>query len=524
MSATCAARCAWFAFAALAAARPAAGGTVTVPGLGTAVGGEVTVSGIAVEQFLGIPYAAADRWQPPEVVRRWSGTLAAGAYGDTCPGSTCAAQSDPSAAAHLLPVIVYIHGGAHTVGCSNSQAGAQFTATGVRANAEFVFVSINYRLGAFGFLGSSQLVSSDGSTGNYGFQDQRAALQWVQAYIGSFGGDAGNVTVMGLSAGASCITAHIVAPRSRDLFRRAICQSGLGNVRGAKPLAAAEAVFDGILRTSGCAAAACLRALSTQDVRAAQGELPSLGDNDYAVWSPVIDGVELSEHPWTLFSEKQFPAGLTVLGGTALDDYAAFLLLSGLSPSVGELGFKVFISRYLPDDNRRQALLALVGMYGGRSAYPEDLKGYSMWWWAAMRAMTDRTFLCPARKTLADLEAGGAAAVYSYRFDHPSQTFVGTRGTGPGNPFATHGADRAYAYNCSNFPTTCEFDTEPEAILAGDPSAFWAALGADGALPWARYGTPGYTRSLNTDGYPLLSHVQDAECAFWIPILNATYA
>ncbi|MBY8824362.1 carboxylesterase/lipase family protein [Sphingomonas colocasiae] len=199
--------------------------------------------GIAV--FKGIPYARPPvgdlRWKPPAALPAWQGVRKAQGFGAACiqprprAGSIYAnppAKIDEDCLtlniwaperAKDAPVFVWIHGGALTTGYSHEAMydGAKLAARGM------IVVSINYRLGVLGYLAHPGLSaeSAAGVSGNYGLLDQIAALQWVKANIGAFGGDAGNVTIAGESAGALSVMYLMAAPRARGLFHKAIAQS-----------------------------------------------------------------------------------------------------------------------------------------------------------------------------------------------------------------------------------------------------------------------------------------------------------
>lgn len=132
------------------------------------------------------------------------------------------AMTDASSLGQKYPVYVYIHGGGFTTGSGGE---LMFDGTNM-AKRGIVVVTINYRLGAFGFLALESLLAESGTTGNYGLMDQILALQWVNENIGAFGGDATNITIGGESAGAFSVTALLMSPLSSGLFRRAIIESG----------------------------------------------------------------------------------------------------------------------------------------------------------------------------------------------------------------------------------------------------------------------------------------------------------
>ncbi len=209
-----------------------------------ALKGEALADGIHV--FRGIPYAQPPlgklRWRPPVPAAQWKGVRDATRFGPACiqppsrpgsiyaPGEPLPTSEDclslnvwAPADARDAPVFVWIHGGSLTAG-----AGSEPMYDGARLAAQgLVVVSINYRLGVLGYLAHPQLSaeSADGVSGNYGLLDQVEALRWVQRNIGAFGGDAGNVTIAGESAGALSVMYLMAAPDARGLFHKAIAQS-----------------------------------------------------------------------------------------------------------------------------------------------------------------------------------------------------------------------------------------------------------------------------------------------------------
>ena len=199
-----------------------------------------------VRLFRGVPYAAPPvgegRWRPPAPPAAWQGPRVADRFGPDCMQASYPADSvyfeparamsedcltlniwAPAKPGEKAPVIVWIHGGALQFGGS---AGPMYDG-GEYAKRGVVFVSINYRLGVFGWLAHPGLSaeSPEGISGNYGLLDQIAALQWVQRNIAAFGGDPANVTAMGESAGALSVSYLLGSPRARGLFGKAIIQS-----------------------------------------------------------------------------------------------------------------------------------------------------------------------------------------------------------------------------------------------------------------------------------------------------------
>src|SRR5580704_17045658 len=252
----------------VAGASPAAAGNRPGRGLlvATADGLVHGKSATGTDEFLGIPYAAppvgALRWQPPQAAARWRGVRQATAFAPHCPQPPSdfglASTSEnclylnvyaPAHAATLrgLPVMVWVHGGSLLVGESDDYNPAALVRRGV------VVVTINYRLGALGFLADAALAGRPGGpSGDYGLMDQQAALRWVQRNIRGFGGNPGNVTVFGESAGGLSTLAQLASPGARGLFQRAIVESGTYQLTQ-QPLAAAEAAGKAFAAKAGCA-------------------------------------------------------------------------------------------------------------------------------------------------------------------------------------------------------------------------------------------------------------------------------
>ncbi|GMM92156.1 carboxylesterase/lipase family protein [Qipengyuania sp. MTN3-11] len=244
-----------------------------------------------VNRFLGIPYAAAPagemRWRPPSEPAGWDGVRNAQSFGPACVQPEVPAASiynDPPAAmsedclnlnvwtpqgAQDVPVVVWLHGGSLRIGANSLPIydGTRYAEKGV------AFVSVNYRLGPLGWLAHEELSreSELGVSGNYGLLDQIAALEWVRDNIGAFGGDPGNVTIMGESAGALSVTYLMVAPQARGLFDKAIIQSTnvrsfpeLREARNAMP--SGEQIGADVLEKLGVPDIAAARELDARDL------------------------------------------------------------------------------------------------------------------------------------------------------------------------------------------------------------------------------------------------------------------
>ena len=231
--------------------------------------------------FSGIPYAAPPvgpmRWQPPQPAAEWSGFLDATRPGPRCiqdvsndvdrseTSEDCLTLNvwTPPPSGEARPVMVWIHGGSFING-----SGDIYDAQWLASRGDMLVVTINYRLGALGFLAHPALGPA-GDVGNYGLADQQAALRWVHDNISAFGGDPDKVTIAGESAGGMAVCDHLVAPASAGLFSAAIIQSG--PCQAQYDLPAAERTSEKYAEDVGCGdhatAAACLRALPPERLR-----------------------------------------------------------------------------------------------------------------------------------------------------------------------------------------------------------------------------------------------------------------
>jgi para-nitrobenzyl esterase len=262
-----------------------------------------------VRTYTGIRYATAARWEPPKPVRHsaptgampacWQPTDLPIAPADQAEDCLRLSVTTPSAHGRKRPVIVYLHGGSFNYG-----SGVNYRPDDLVAGGDVVAVTINYRLGAFGFLAHPGLGPD---SGNLGLADQQAALRWVGENITAFGGDPRNVTIMGQSAGGYSVCAHLASPASAGLFHRAVVQSAgcTGGFRGRQE---AEQQGRDFAAALGCADSACLREHTPAELVAASGG----GHDDYR---PVVGGALLPVRPADAFASGRFNRVPVLYGG-----------------------------------------------------------------------------------------------------------------------------------------------------------------------------------------------------------------
>lgn len=299
--------------------------------------------------FKGIPYAAPPvgprRWLPPQPVEPWQGTYRADRFRDTAPqnpmlgGPAAEQEPEPQSEDCLFlniftpglddarrPVMVWIHGGAFTLGSGSSPT---FDGSRLAKHYDVVVVTLNYRLGLLGFLNLNEITGGRiPATGNEGLLDQTTALRWVRDHIASFGGDPANVTVFGESAGAMSIACLLVMPEAKGLFHKAILESGVGSTT--MPLADAVAVARLFLEVVGAAAddVDMLRRLTPQQLLAAELVMRRRLAQPWepmriTATTPVIDGRVIPDVP-TRLSARGASKDIPMIIGTNLEEWKLF--------------------------------------------------------------------------------------------------------------------------------------------------------------------------------------------------------
>lgn len=484
-----------------------------------------TVRGVVAEDhrlFAGIPYAAPPvgplRWQPPEPAPTWDGVRDATRFGPRCPQPlegdielgrqtdedclnlhvwTPASDSGSSA---LRPVMVWIHGGAFVTGTA-----AAYDARRLVARGDIVVVTINYRLGALGFLAHPALGPA-GEVGNYGLADQQAAMRWVRDNIEAFGGDPGRVTVAGESAGGMSVCDHLVAPDSQGLFGAALIQSGPCQAQLALP--AAERISIDYARNAGCGdpavAAECLRSLPVNKLREPV-RYYRIGDD--ALSGPVTGTTILPQDPMVAFADGG-AARVPVAIGSNRDEFTLFMALEYLR------GIEL-----LPEDYPR----ALADAFGADAAavadrYPLDRYDDSAPL-AYSAAVTDADFACVDERIGDDLARH--SPVYAYEFNDRRAPAPEPFRTLPFPVGASHSLELRYLFDIGGAP-----DLDPaQQALSDQMIDYWSAFvstgtpNGDGLPDWPEVGddpAAGQRLSLEPDATRVVDDFEQVhQCAFW---------
>ena len=453
--------------------------------------------------FKGVPFAAppvgARRWLAPEKPESWTGLRDARRFGAVSHQNQVmlsalsamvvdGEQSEdclylnvwtPALDGKRRPVMVWVHGGAFTIG-SGSQP--LYDGSVLARRGDVVVVTINYRLGPLGFLRLADVTNGKiPATGNEGMLDQVAALRWVRDNIAEFGGDPGNVTIFGESAGGMSVGTILAMPSARGLFHKAIPQSGASHT-GAS-VARANRTAERVLSKLGVhpGDAGAIRALTPEQLLT--GTLlddgrtpdPELG----MAYQPVVDGTHVPRAAIEMVGDGT-ASGVAMMVGSTLEEWKLFSLMDPSLHKLDRAGLGARVSRRLT----AAAADALIDTYEkaraarGESVTPAEL-------FTAIE--TDRTFRMPGVR-LAQVQRRHDSRVYSYLFTWPSPAMGGVLGS-------CHALELGFVFGTNSLPGMTMF------AGAGPAAEKLAAQMQDAWLAFARSGDPSCESAGTWEGY-----------------------
>lgn len=462
--------------------------------------------------FKGIPYTAPPvgdwRWMPPQPVKPWSGVRPAKRFGSIAPqnamvGGPITQIPQPQDEDCLFlniwtqgldeahrPVMVWIHGGAFTIG---SGSDPMYDTGTLAKRGDVVLVTINYRLGMLGFLRLKDVTGGKiPATGNEGLMDQVAALKWVRDNIADFGGDPGNVTVFGESAGGMSFGCLMAMPSAKGLFHKGILESGVGSTAG--PLDGANATGEHFLKVCGVKGndVKTLRALTPAQLLDIEMKMRTdlAGPGETAkitATAPVVDGDIIPDVP-NQVARKGYSKDIPTIIGTNLDEWKLFGLMQ---PGFGKLDEAEILKRlgaFMPTEHVK----GLVAAYRkarekrGQATTPAEI-------FSAINS--DLMFRMPALE-LVEAQRDNKQLAYNYLFTWKSPVMGGAMG-------ACHALEIGFVFGKYD-DTFC--GTGPDADrLAGCMQDAWVAFARTGDPScesigkWPVYGKQRLTMILDRD-------------------------
>jgi para-nitrobenzyl esterase len=454
-----------------------------------------------VLRFAGIPFAAPPvgdlRWRPPQPAEPWDGVRDGSAFAPTAPQNVdmlnlfLGVEPEPQDEDCLYlnvwtpglddarrPVLVWIHGGAFMIG---SGSNLMYDGRPLAERGDVVVVTLNYRLGELGFLELGWLDEAYAGSGNLGLLDQVAALEWVRDNIAGFGGDPGNVTIFGESAGGMSVTAQLAIEGSRGLFHKAIAQSGAA--QAAATPAQAEAVARDYVGRAGVDSIEGLEALTTAQLLEIQsqivvaamtdvGKLLGEGAMSGMPFRPVEDGRAL---PSSLLAAVRggSAAGIPLITGTTADEWKLFTMMD-FEP-IDDAVLAKRLEALAGDADKALAIYT--------EAYPEHAPKDLF-----SAAITDYAFRVPA-VALGEAQLATTDEVWEYVFSWASPAMGGALG-------ACHAIELPFLFGMAADPRLVGFvgDAPPQALAEAMQDAWlsFARTGepaAPGLPEWPRYDT-----------------------------------
>jgi para-nitrobenzyl esterase len=471
--------------------------------------------------YEGIPFAAPPtgdlRWKAPQPPKPWT-TPRPSTFGSGCPqsGSPFGDASTDEDCLYLnvwtpppqktspltwgkpRPAMVFVYGGGFVYGSGSYPL---YDGTHLAASTDNIVVTIDYRLGPFGFLSNPALRAEDphGSAGDYGIMDQIAAFQWVKDNIEAFGGDPQNVTIFGESAGGSSMFIHLASPLSKGLFEHVIIESGWApydkaalsqssaDTQGAAFATAVGCVEDSTLLT-------CMRGKSAAAILAQVPSLLQLTVTTGFSWMPVLDGYAIPKDPISAITSGSLNHVPTLLGNNA-DEGRLFLFTA---PPTNATTYLALEEGLVPGHGAEIVAEYPIASYGG--SYLD----------ASAAALTDSQFLCPTRKVARGLLASGVPT-YRYDFTHAISFLI----TGLG---AFHGSELPFVFGNKLDGVALQPDEEG---LSRSMMGYWGAMAASGdpnrpdRFAWPKYTLPTEPEIVLDLKASTVTELEKVQCDFW---------
>ncbi|XP_070593952.1 cholinesterase-like [Erythrolamprus reginae] len=471
------------------------GDTVVITSSGPIKGKQFLSALGSVTVYLGVPYAEPPlgklRFQKPLPHQPWSQTLEATSFGNSCPqfifrdapeaelwsykttlSEDCLSLNiwvPPPQPSSSVPVLVWIHGGAYLMGTSSVD---MFNGAFLAATENVIVVTINYRLGALGFL-----YLPPAAPGNLGLWDQQLALKWIKENAAVFGGDPSRVTVLGHSAGAASVNFHLLAPKSQDLFAQAVIQSGTANAfwawrspEEAKRLALEFVHLLGCSKDSNISIVHCLQTKNVSELiqhEIAMSFKSFLADFPFR---PTVDGEFLLGDPEKLMEEGQIQVKPVLIGATS-DEAATYVhnLFPNITDNlINQEQLLKGIGLLVP--NATEDFIRTIAM-----RYSEGLHGPAQYRSAMSHFYTDRIFSCPLMEAAGNIRKTGSP-VYAYLFAHRPSWSIWPEWIG-----ASHSAEVPFVFGSfESVNLINQTYTEAETRLSRKMMHYWAEFVRNG--------------------------------------------
>jgi para-nitrobenzyl esterase len=460
--------------------------------------------------FQGIPFAAPPvgdlRWRPPQPASRWREPLDASKPRSQCAqlagiGTVDSFDEDclyvnvttPQKSRKPLPVMVWFHGGGYTSG-----AAAMYNPLKLVTRGDVIVMTVGYRLGPLGFLATPELTGETPGiqSGNYGLQDQQAALRWVQRNAAAFGGNPHNVTIFGESAGASSVCMHLVSPTAKGLFHRAIGQSFscAANVTTKQEGEAAGSAFSS---TVGCSDAKCLRTKPVKDLLAAwPGGFPVAGGREFPLQPPDALRQDKYHHVPVLWGSNLDEVRLFVgfqydgVGKPVTPSQYEQITRATFGPNADKVLAKYPLANY-PSPSIALATWQTDGGFGGLSTCTH-ITSYQL-------------FAAKSRPT----------PVYAYQFvDRTAPPLIDWPNFDEG---AAHAFELTYLWH-NLIPTPLNPNQE---VLSQQMITYWTTFAHHGnpnkpaVPPWPRFHTPNDVQALSLTPPAPTNPTIPSNCSFW---------